>query len=77
MCTIRRRPYLISVLYSTKCLKETEFKGCDSNLAVETFKFEKSLQMKQLPCIKQYNYTSLALKNYNNNDQEFNRHDFR
>ena len=33
--------------------------------------------MKHLACIKQYNYTSLALKNYNNNDQEFNRHDFR
>ena len=35
------------------------------------------LQMAQLPCIKQdVHFTRIALENYNNNDQQFNTHDF-
>ena len=46
-------------MYSAKILKGfteqgVRVKGCDSNFEVKCSNSWKSLQMKQLPCIKQY-----------------------
>ena len=50
------------------------FKGRDSNFEVKCSNF-KSLQMKQLPLVHQTICTRRTFGNYNNNDQQFNRHD--
>jgi len=50
-------------------------KGCDSSFEVKCSNV-KLLQMKQLPNALN-NLFYKALENYNNNELQFNRHDFR
>ena len=41
-------------IYIYICWIKGYIKGCDSNFELNYLDFKKSLQMKQLPCIKQY-----------------------
>ena len=52
---------------------------CILNGVILILMFYKLLQMKQLPCSKQYVIicTRMALVNYNNTDQHVNRHDYK
>ena len=53
----------------------TTFKGCDSNFEVNIFQFFK-VATNETSTLHLTICTRIALETYNNNEQQFNRHDF-